>query len=150
LNDAQIKQLSEVDVTPDSICHIVFTSGSTGIPKAVQTRHRNFMSYMNTHMVQTDDIVFQLSSSSFDSHLDDIHCALVHGSRLVLLKPGGHLDFEYMTQTIYDKKVTYIGPVPSWMNALGKFLSENHYAQERIKTVRRWFIGGKKNKRQDN
>jgi non-ribosomal peptide synthetase component F len=146
LNDTQLKRLSQVDVTPDSICHIVFTSGSTGIPKAVQIRHRNFMSYMETHIIQSNDIVLQLTSSSFDSHLDEIDVTLVRGAQLVLLKTGGHLDFDYMTQTIYDKKVTYVGPVPSWMNALGKFLNENQYAQERVKSVRYWYLGGKKNK----
>ena len=94
-------------------------------------------------LYKSNDIVLQLTSSSFDSHLDEIDGTLVRGAQLVLLKPGGHLDFDYMTQTIYDKKVTYIGPVPSWINALGKFLNENHYAQERIKAVCRWYIVGK-------
>ncbi|CAF0837215.1 unnamed protein product [Rotaria sordida] len=146
LNDTQIKQLSQVAVTPDSICHIVFTSGSTGTPKAVQIRHRNFMDYMKTHVIQTNDIVLQLISSSFDSHLDEIDGALVRGAQLILLKPGGHFDFDYVTQTIHDKKVTYIGPVPSWMNALGKFLNENRHAQERVKAVRCWYLGGKEKK----
>ncbi|CAF4856835.1 unnamed protein product [Rotaria sp. Silwood1] len=142
LTDAQIEELSKVDVTPDSISHIVFTSGSTGTPKAVQIRHRNFMAYMETHVMQTNDIVLQLTSSSFDSHLDEINGALVRGAQLVALKNGGHFDFDYVTKTIYDKKVTYIGPVPSWLNALGKFLNENYHAQQRVKSVRCWYLGG--------
>ncbi|CAF0837233.1 unnamed protein product [Rotaria sordida] len=146
LDDAQIKQLSQVAVTSDSICHIVFTSGSTGIPKAVQIRHRNLMAYIETHVIQTNDIVLQLASSSFDTHLEEIDGALVRGAQLILLKPGGHFDFDYVTQTIHDKKVTYIGPVPSWMDALGKFLNENRHAQERVKAVRCWYPGGKEKK----
>ncbi|CAF4078814.1 unnamed protein product [Rotaria sordida] len=146
LDDAQIKQLSQVAVTPDSICHIVFTSGTTGTPKAVQIRHCNFMAYMETHVIQTDDIVLQLTSSTFDAHLDEIDVALVRGAQLVLLKPGGHFDFDYVTQTIYDTEVTFVGPVPSWMNALGKFLSENRRAQERVKSVRWWYLGGEEKK----
>ncbi|CAF1004032.1 unnamed protein product [Rotaria sordida] len=142
LTDAQIEELSKVDVTPDSISHIVFTSGSTGIPKAVQIRHRNFMGYMHAHFIQTNDVILQLASSSFDVHLDEINGALVRGGHLVLLKAGGHLDFDYVTKVIHEKNVTFVAPVPSWMNALGKFLSENRSAQERIKQVRLWYLGG--------
>jgi non-ribosomal peptide synthetase component F len=139
----QIEQLSHVAVTPDSISHIVFTSGSTGIPKAVQIRHRNFMSYMQSHVIQINDIVLQFTSCSFDSHLDEIIGGLVRGAQLVALKSGGHFDFDYVIQTIYEKKVTYVGPVPSWLNALSKFLDENYHARERVKSVRCWYLGGK-------
>jgi non-ribosomal peptide synthetase component F len=144
LNDAQIQQLSQVALTSDSISHIVFTSGSTGTPKAVQIRHRNFMAFMQTHIMQMNDIVLQLTSSSFDAHLEEIDGALVRGAQLVVLKTGGHFDFDYVTQTIHDKKVTYVGPVPSWLNALGKFLNENHHAQERVKSVSCWSLAGEK------
>lgn len=144
LSDEQLRKLSQVDVRPDHISHIVFTSGSTGVPKAVQIRHRNFMDYVQSHIIQTDDVVLQLTSSTFDSHLDDIHGALVRGAQLVLLKSGGHFDFDYLTQTIYEQRVTYVGPVPSWLNALAKFLSENDHARHRIKSVRYWYLGGNK------
>ncbi|CAF4598776.1 unnamed protein product [Rotaria sp. Silwood1] len=142
VSDAQMKELSEVVVTPESISHIVFTSGSTGTPKAVQIRHRNFMGYMNAHFIETNDVILQLASSSFDVHLDEINGALVKGAHLVLLKVGGHLDFDYVTKVIHQKNVTFVAPVPSWMNALGKFLGENRHAQERIKQVRLWYLGG--------
>ncbi|CAF3771336.1 unnamed protein product [Rotaria magnacalcarata] len=142
LSDVEMTKLSEVAVTPECISHIVFTSGSTGIPKAVQIRHRNFMGYMQAHFMQVNDIVLQLASSSFDVHLDEILGALVRGAHLVLLKIGGHLDFDYVTKTINQHKVTFVAPVPSWMNALGKFLSENHLAHDRIRQVRLWYLGG--------
>ena len=142
LNDTQMEELSRVDVTSESISHIVFTSGSTGVPKAVQIRHRNFMDYTQSQVIETEDVVLQLTSSTFDSHLDDIHGALVRGAQLVMLKPGGQFDLDYLTQTIYEKKVTYVGPVPSWINALGKFLTENQHAQHRVKPVKYWYLGG--------
>ena len=144
LTDIEIEELSKVNVTPDSISHVVFTSGSTGVPKAVQLRHRNFMSYMNAHFIQHNDVILQLASSSFDVHLDEILSALVRGAHLVLLKVGGHLDFDYLTNVIYHNNVTFVAPVPSWMDALSKFLCENHHAQERVKQVHWWFLGGKK------
>jgi non-ribosomal peptide synthetase component F len=143
LSDDQIDQLSGIIVTPESISHIVFTSGSTGIPKAVQLRHRNFISYMHAHFVQKNDITLQLASSSFDVHLDEIGGALVEGASLIMLKVGGHLDIDYVTKVIHQNNVTFITPVPSWMSALGRFLSENPHAENRVKQVHWWFIGGK-------
>ena len=142
LSDAQVEQLSEVAVTPDFLSHLVFTSGSTGTPKTVQIRHRNFMSYMDAHFIQNKDIILQLASSSFDVHLDEIDSALVRGAHLILLKVGGHLDLDYVTKVIHYNNVTFVAPVPSWMDALGKFLTENRHAQERVKPVQWWFLGG--------
>ena len=142
LTDAQLEQLSRVAVTPDSISHLVFTSGSTGTPKAVQLRHRNLMSYMHQHFIQSNDITLQLAGSSFDGHLDEIFGALTRGGHLVLLKAGGHLDFDYVTKIIHDHQVTFVAPVPSWVDALGKFLNGNQYAQDRVKHVHWWYFGG--------
>jgi fengycin family lipopeptide synthetase D len=142
LNNIQIEQLSEVKVTPDSISHLVFTSGSTGIPKGVQLRHRNFISYVNAHVIEENDIILQLASSSFDVHLDEINSTLIQGAHLILLKSGGHLDFDYVTNVIHNNHVTFVAPVPSWIDALNKFLIENHHAQHRVKKVHWWFLGG--------
>ena len=143
LTDSQREQLSRVAVTSDSISHIVFTSGSTGTPKAVQLRHRNFMAYMDAHFIREDDVILQLASTSFDVHLDEINGALVRGAHLVLLKVGGHLDLDYVTRVIHGSNVTFVAPVPSWMEALNRFLTENHHAQERVRKVRWWFLGGR-------
>jgi non-ribosomal peptide synthetase component F len=146
LSGDEIDQLYRVPVTPESISYIVFTSGSTGTPKAVQLRHRNFMAYMQTHLMRHNDIVLQMTSASFDGHIEEICGTLVVGAQLAILRVGRHLDFEYATKTIHEKNVTYVTLVPSWMNALGQFLSENPYAQERVKQVRCWDAGGKEEK----
>ena len=143
VSDTQMEQLSQVPVTSEFISHLVFTSGSTGTPKAVQIRHRNFMSYMGTHFIQKNDVVLQLASCSFDVHLDEIDGALVRGAHLILLKVDGNLDFDYVTKVIQHNNITFVVPVPSWMDALGKFLSENHHAQDRVKQVQWWVLGGK-------
>ncbi|CAF3169943.1 unnamed protein product [Rotaria sp. Silwood2] len=143
MSDDQINRLDRVNVTPNSISHLVFTSGSTGTPKAVAIRHRNFMDYIQSHVIQMNDNVLQLSNCTFDAHFEDINAALARGAQLSLLKPGGQLNFDYLTKTIDSKEVTYIGAVPSWLSAMGKFLKENSQFQGRMRKVRIWYLGGK-------
>lgn len=126
----------------DGLSHIIFTSGSTGVPKGVAIRHHNFVSYMKTHRFDKRDVVLQLASCTFDVHLDEILSALCRGAHLVLLRPGGHLDLDYLTRVIHDHQVTFVAPVPSWIDILCQYLQKNAYANGRVKSVRWWFIGG--------
>ncbi|CAF1586551.1 unnamed protein product, partial [Adineta steineri] len=48
ITNDDLNQLTSISITPDDISYIVFTSGSTGIPKAVQVRHRNLTVYMQS------------------------------------------------------------------------------------------------------
>ncbi|CAF4498285.1 unnamed protein product, partial [Rotaria sp. Silwood2] len=89
-----------------------------------------------------NDNVLQLSNCTFDAHFEDINAALARGAQLSLLKPGGQLNFDYLTKTIDSKEVTYIGAVPSWLSAMGKFLKENSQFQGRMRKVRIWYLGG--------
>ena len=129
-------------LTADCLSHIIFTSGSTGLPKGVAIRHGNFIAYMQTHRFDERDVVLQLASCSFDVHLDEILSALCRGAHLVFLRPGGHLDLDYLTMVIHTHHVTFVAPVPSWLDTLCQYLRTNAYASERIKSVRWWFIGG--------
>ena len=142
LNDIQMEKLSKVKVTRDSICCVVFTSGSTGVPKGVQLRHRNLMDYFNAHSLDENEVVLQLSSCSFDVHLEEIYGALVRGAHLILLHIGGHLDFDYLTNVIQRNDVSFIAPVPSWIDALTSFINLNPHTRNRVKQVRWWFLGG--------
>ncbi|CAF1333405.1 unnamed protein product [Adineta ricciae] len=136
------EQSPQLSITGESIAHIIFTSGSTGSPKGVQIRHRNFVSYMETHQFDDKDIILQLANCSFDVHVDEIVSALCRGAHLVLLRHGGHLDFDYLTSVIAERQVTFIAPVPSWIDGLCGYLRENSHACDRMRSIRWWFIGG--------
>ena len=100
------------------------------------------MNYFNGHFIEEKDIILQLSSCSFDVHLDEIIGALVRGAHLVLLRIAGHLDFDYVTNVIQRNNVTFVAPVPSWIDALTAFFNRNHHARNRVNQVRWWFFGG--------
>ncbi|CAF4137554.1 unnamed protein product [Adineta steineri] len=91
-NDVNVDQLSSITVTPNNIAYIIFTSGSTGIPKAI-------------------------ARCSFDIHVQEIFGALMHGATLVMLHPRGTIDFDYLSNIVQMKQITYILMVPSLLRS---------------------------------
>jgi amino acid adenylation domain-containing protein len=68
--------------------YAMFTSGSTGLPKAAVIPHQAIARLViNTNYVrlQSDDVIAQLSSSAFDAATFEVWGALLNGARLVIL-----------------------------------------------------------------
>ncbi|CAF4293824.1 unnamed protein product, partial [Adineta steineri] len=101
-NDRNYNCLSSVIVKGEEIAYIIFTSGSTGTPKAVQVRHKNFidcihsLAYINSF--NKDDTVVQMTRCSFDIHVQEILGTLLVGGTLIILHPGGTIDFDYLSK----------------------------------------------------
>ncbi|UJR38876.1 hypothetical protein I4U23_031544 [Adineta vaga] len=114
----------------EDYAHIILTSGSTGQPKAVQIRHKNFVSYARNHLfaarfthvytISADDIVLQHTQSSFDVHVEEVCATLMNGGQLVLLRPYGHLDADYVTKLICEHNVSHMNLVPAQIASLSE------------------------------
>jgi non-ribosomal peptide synthetase component F len=72
------------------------------------------------------DTVGQISRCTFDVHAQDIMGILVIGGTLIMLHPGGIIDFEYLASIFRKKQITYIQTVPSLLQAFFTFLVETH------------------------
>jgi amino acid adenylation domain-containing protein len=93
--------LSSTDVSGDDIAYLVYTSGSTGVPKGVAIPHRGITSLVvNTNYIDITaaDCFSQISSASFDAATFEVWGALIHGARIsivprdVALEPGALLE----------------------------------------------------------
>ena len=73
-----------------------------------------------------NDTVVQMARCSFDIHVEDIMGGLIVGATVVMLRPGGMLDFEYLTTVLGMKQVTRMDSVPSLLQRLFQFVEEHN------------------------
>ncbi|CAF4074864.1 unnamed protein product, partial [Adineta steineri] len=127
-NDMDNNCFSSVIVEGEEIAYIIFTSGSSGIPKAVQLRHQNFINsisgFVQIDALHEDDVTIQIASATFDAHIQEIVGSLICGATIAMLHPQGNMDFQYINDILHDKQVTYLVAVPSYLNHLCDFLKQ--------------------------
>lgn len=71
-------------ITPDRVCYIFFTSGTTGPPKGVFDNHRNvlhnIMRYTNSLKINTSDRLSLIQSCSFSGTVSSLFSGLLNGA----------------------------------------------------------------------
>ncbi|CAF3924800.1 unnamed protein product, partial [Adineta steineri] len=129
-SDMDCNFLSTVKVKGKKIAYIIFTSGSTGTPKAVQVRHKNFIDCINSlayiNSFNKDDTVVQMTRCSFDIHVQEILGTLLVGGTLIMLHPGGTIDFDYLSEVLKNKQITYLHTVPSLLYSFFSFIEQKN------------------------
>ncbi|TCN17537.1 non-ribosomal peptide synthetase [Mesobacillus foraminis] len=94
---------------PEDLAYVVYTSGSTGMPKGNLTTHRNVIRTIinNGYLeVEETDRLLQLSNYAFDGSTFDIYAALLHGARLVLVPKDTVTDAVRLSRLIREEQVT--------------------------------------------
>uniref|UniRef100_UPI0039C6927E amino acid adenylation domain-containing protein n=1 Tax=Nodularia chucula TaxID=3093667 RepID=UPI0039C6927E len=108
--------------TVDNLAYVIYTSGSTGQPKGVMLPHRaicNHMLWMQSEFPLTrTDKVLQKTPFSFDASVWEFYAPLLVGAQLVIARPGGHQDSNYLIQVIIEQQITILQLVPSLLQML--------------------------------
>jgi amino acid adenylation domain-containing protein len=112
-------------VGAEHLAYVIYTSGSTGTPKGAMNTHGgicNRLCWMQeAYQLGADDRVLQKTPFSFDVSVWEFFWPLLNGSRLVLARPGGHMDNAYLIELIKAQQITTLHFVPSMLQA---FLEE--------------------------
>ena len=107
------------DIDPGAPAYLFFTSGSTGLPKAVLGRHdslQNFLDWERDHLqlVPTDRVA-QVTSPSFDVVLRDFLLPLTSGAALVVPPMGVGAGERAALEWLSGASVSVLHTVPSIM-----------------------------------
>lgn len=114
---------SAPDRTPCArdLAYIIYTSGSTGHPKGVMNEHVGVVNRLRwaqeEFQLTPDDAVLQKTPFTFDVSVWELFWPLQTGATLVMARPEGHKDPDYLAQTIRDHEVTLVHFVPSMLAA---------------------------------
>jgi amino acid adenylation domain-containing protein len=133
--------IPRLSLSPENACYVIYTSGSTGQPKGVVISHRAITNHMlwfqEAYPLKQQDIVLQKTPCGFDASVWEFFAPLQIGAQLVLARPGGHLDSDYLLTTIATQEVTILQLVPSLLSLI---LGAPELT--RARTLRRVFCGG--------
>ncbi|MDQ3269092.1 MAG: amino acid adenylation domain-containing protein, partial [Pseudomonadota bacterium] len=108
-------------VSGKNLAYVIFTSGSTGQPKGVMNTHEaivNRLQWMqDAYRLQPGERVLQKTPCSFDVSVWEFFWPLLTGAVVVLARPGGHRDADYLNEVMRDEGVTTLHFVPSMLQA---------------------------------
>jgi amino acid adenylation domain-containing protein len=127
--------------TLENTAYVIYTSGSTGKPKGAINTHGGILNCLlwmqDTYRLTPSDSLLQKTQCSFDASVWEFFWPPMFGARLVLARPEGHKDSDYLVQTIIEQQITNIFFVPSMLQI---FLMANDV--EKCESLRQVFCGG--------
>ncbi|MES1241619.1 MAG: amino acid adenylation domain-containing protein [Acidobacteriota bacterium] len=107
----------EGETSRSDLAYVLFTSGSTGVPKGVMIEHRgaaNTVADVNRRFgISEADRVLALSSLSFDLSVWDLFGVLGAGGRLVMPDPAASRDPSHWHELVVREGVTVWNSVPA-------------------------------------
>ncbi|MEQ5843789.1 amino acid adenylation domain-containing protein [Paraburkholderia acidicola] len=106
--------------SPDNLAYVIYTSGSTGKPKGVMVSHRaiaNRLHWMQAeYALSTNDRVLQKTPCGFDVSVWEFFWPMLTGATLVMARPDGHRDPDYLATLIEREQITTLHFVPSMLD----------------------------------
>ena len=114
--DGQTKPESIGLRSPEDLAYLIYTSGSSGLPKGVQITHAN-LAYSNWARSQyyksSPSVFLLLSSFAFDSSVVGIFWTLSTGGTLVLPKTDERTDIHALVSLIQNQAVSHLLCLPA-------------------------------------
>jgi amino acid adenylation domain-containing protein len=108
-----------IGLSSEHLAYIIYTSGSTGMPKGAMNEHRGVVNRLiwmqDAYELNADDAVLQKTPFSFDVSVWEFFWPLLAGARLVMARPGGHKDPNYIVEAIQHDNITTMHFVPSML-----------------------------------
>jgi len=132
------------EIDSDFLAYIMYTSGSTGIPKAVCIKHYNVVNYTKSmqkkldYNANSDNKVLSVTTMCFDIFVFEVFPTLLSGLQLVIANEFESKNPEALSNLILEKKICKFLTTPSRVQLL--FL-DNKYL-DCLKQLKEILLGG--------
>ncbi|MBQ0049698.1 MAG: amino acid adenylation domain-containing protein [Bacteroidales bacterium] len=97
-------------LTPSSLFILLYTSGSTGVPKGVMLEHRQVLAYIRWYQQQYEitsaSVIAAYASFGFDANMMDMYPALTSGATLCIIPEEIRLDLMALRDFMNEHGVT--------------------------------------------
>jgi amino acid adenylation domain-containing protein/non-ribosomal peptide synthase protein (TIGR01720 family) len=131
-SDIAIKDIANLEPVSgsDNLAYVLYTSGSTGIPKGVACIHKGLTNRLiwmqDAYGLGEDDVVLQKTPYTFDVSGWEFHWPMMYGATLHFLRPGGEKDPLHILEVINERKITTLHFVPSMLGVFLQVLDDEN------------------------
>ncbi len=118
-----------IEVAPDQLAYIYFTSGSTGEPKGAMCEHAGMINHLFAKIddleIGEGQVVAQTAPQCFDISLWQLISGLLVGGRTLLIEQEVILDVQRFVETIVAGRVAVLQVVPSYLEVVLSYLEQH-------------------------
>ncbi len=115
------KENLNVEVLPENLAYVMYTSGSTGQPKGVMVEHHNIVRLVkscNYVSLTGKETLLSTGAFSFDATTFEYWSMLLNGGKLVLCSLKTLLDVKLLSEEIKSRGVDIMWFTSGWLNQL--------------------------------
>lgn len=157
INDAELEQFKStaylyskenqpIASGPDNLVYVMYTSGSTGVPKGcmlVNSGIVNRLEWMwKKYGFEKDDVILQKTTFTFDVSVWELFLPLCWGAKMVLCQKEDISSPERILSIIEQQKVTSLHFVPGMLHVFVSALFQRNDIRKSLESLKRVIVSG--------